>query len=309
MKYMMIVLLLTVCVAISACKKDKEVIVQPGVIPSKYDFTWTTEPRATDTIIFKANAPGDSRITWDFGDGSKQYSAVGGVIIKHVFNKGGTYKVSLVVDSLEIDKVLKDVVINEHTQYSIKGVLCTGDQVSFVSDNPDAKEYLWDFGDGTTSTDAAPTHVYNNKGVYKVSLKVDGEYYAKGQDTLRIYRKPEYTNQITKSWNWDITRKQYMPYYRYTETKTWVATFPVSYVNSLTVSVKMVDSNTIAIDTAVNYIFDDEASNEFASFYRSKSGGQLHYDAKKKQLWLHMATTVHSASTGSYTISYDGRTK
>jgi len=33
-------------------------------------------------------------------------------------------------------------------------------------------DYLWDFGDGTTSTDAAPTHTYAMDGIYTVTLEV-----------------------------------------------------------------------------------------------------------------------------------------
>lgn len=37
--------------------------------------------------------------------------------------------------------------------------------------------YLWDFGDGTTSTEASPTHVYTNTAIYEVGLTVN---YASG---------------------------------------------------------------------------------------------------------------------------------
>jgi PKD repeat protein len=30
--------------------------------------------------------------------------------------------------------------------------------------------YLWDFGDGTTSTEQAPVHVYETPGVYTVTF-------------------------------------------------------------------------------------------------------------------------------------------
>ena len=32
--------------------------------------------------------------------------------------------------------------------------------------------WLWDFGDGTTSTEQNPTHTYSTSGLYTVSLKV-----------------------------------------------------------------------------------------------------------------------------------------
>ncbi len=35
------------------------------------------------------------------------------------------------------------------------------------------KAYHWDFGDGGTSTEASPTHVYSTPGRYTVSLKLD----------------------------------------------------------------------------------------------------------------------------------------
>ncbi len=35
--------------------------------------------------------------------------------------------------------------------------------------------YLWDFGDGTTSTDMSPTHTYDSVGAYTVTLSVTGE--------------------------------------------------------------------------------------------------------------------------------------
>jgi len=48
-----------------------------------------------------------------------------------------------------------------------------GDAVAFSANasNPDFS-YLWDFGDGSTSTEVAPTHVYSRAGVFTVRLTV-----------------------------------------------------------------------------------------------------------------------------------------
>lgn len=46
--------------------------------------------------------------------------------------------------------------------------------VHFENKSTDATSYLWDFGDGTTSGEASPTHKYNGKGVYKVKLNAYG---------------------------------------------------------------------------------------------------------------------------------------
>ncbi|MFJ7243424.1 ThuA domain-containing protein [Kitasatospora sp. NPDC098652] len=41
-----------------------------------------------------------------------------------------------------------------------------------VDPNGEALTYLWDFGDGSTSTDANPTHTYTDKGTFKARLTV-----------------------------------------------------------------------------------------------------------------------------------------
>lgn len=40
----------------------------------------------------------------------------------------------------------------------------------FTNNSYDATSYLWDFGDGTTSSEKNPIHKYSGKGVYKVVL-------------------------------------------------------------------------------------------------------------------------------------------
>ena len=44
---------------------------------------------------------------------------------------------------------------------------------SFDPDNgPESLSFAWDFGDGSTSTDANPAHVFNSAGAYRVSLTI-----------------------------------------------------------------------------------------------------------------------------------------
>ncbi len=44
------------------------------------------------------------------------------------------------------------------------------DQVTFTNESADATSYAWDFGDGNTSTEENPTHVYMSAGTYAVKL-------------------------------------------------------------------------------------------------------------------------------------------
>ena len=66
-------------------------------------------------------------------------------------------------------------------------------EVEFTNLSQDGRAFLWDFGDGTTSTERGPSHIYAQPGVYAVQLTV-----FKGEDenprpvtstqTLVVYR-------------------------------------------------------------------------------------------------------------------------
>src|SRR3990167_963533 len=64
-----------------------------------------------------------------------------------------------------------------------------GESLSFNSDcSMDASSFEWDFGDGTTSTEANVTHTYNTAGSYTVTLMATSKNGKKMDET---------TNSIT----------------------------------------------------------------------------------------------------------------
>lgn len=65
--------------------------------------------------------------------------------------------------------------------------------VFFTSLSSNAVSYVWDFGDGTTSTDQNPTHIYTEIGEYTVTLAVAGDALCSSADTS------EYLITITDS--------------------------------------------------------------------------------------------------------------
>ena len=53
---------------------------------------------------------------------------------------------------------------------------CGGTTINFNNTSLFALEFEWDFGDSTTSTEASPSHTYNDMGTYTVTLRVaDGQ--------------------------------------------------------------------------------------------------------------------------------------
>ena len=49
---------------------------------------------------------------------------------------------------------------------------CDGLTVDFSSEGVSADYYIWDFGDGTTSSEVNPKHTYQEAGDYDVSLRL-----------------------------------------------------------------------------------------------------------------------------------------
>ena len=60
-------------------------------------------------------------------------------------------------------------------RFSVSGYeMPTPCTISFINTSANATSYLWDFGDGNTSTQFNPTHTYNFNGSFLLKLKVTG---------------------------------------------------------------------------------------------------------------------------------------
>ena len=112
---------------------------------------------------------------WDFGDGTT--SAVANPT--HVYPQVGNYTVKLSVTNLSgtntkstvtpLAVTLPPVPVPRFTASPASGYAPL--TVRFTNRTPGTVDsWLWDFGDGTTSTQANPTHVYTQVGNYTVTL-------------------------------------------------------------------------------------------------------------------------------------------
>jgi PKD repeat protein len=117
---------------------------------------------------------------WDFGDGGLGTGAAP----THAYVDAGEYTATLEVhDALgAVARATATVTVAQApgSPVAVVNGPYTGSEgvgVSFSaagSSDPagGALTYLWSFGDGTTATGVAPTHVYANDGTYQVSLRV-----------------------------------------------------------------------------------------------------------------------------------------
>ncbi len=59
--------------------------------------------------------------------------------------------------------------------FTYAGNMNSFESISFTSSTPGTVTYLWDFGDGSYSTEANPVHKYKRGGTFKVQLTVNAD--------------------------------------------------------------------------------------------------------------------------------------
>lgn len=86
---------------------------------------------------------------------------------------------SAVISGSDIAEVEEDNEVRENLTVDFelsKSVTCANEDVNFIVDlSSDDAELVWDFGDGTTSSDKNPSHSYINEGTYTVRLTASGK--------------------------------------------------------------------------------------------------------------------------------------
>jgi PKD repeat protein len=120
------------------------------------------------------------RYLWDFGDGTTE-------IIEnpeHIYEFTGTYTVELLVEDNEgltntyittctiIEKNNLPIPILNGPYYEKIGNPLEFDSSGSYDPDGSIIEYLWEFGDGITSTEETPIHIYTKTGEFDVKLTV-----------------------------------------------------------------------------------------------------------------------------------------
>jgi len=122
------------------------------------------------TVQFTDTSTGSpSTWDWDFGDGSVSTEQNP----SHVYTVAGVYTVTLSVNGGASTKTRTDyITVNiaaDFTGFPIEGEAPLSVVFTDTSTgSPDT--WLWEFGDGTTSTSHNPTHIYTTSGAYTIKL-------------------------------------------------------------------------------------------------------------------------------------------
>jgi len=109
---------------------------------------------------------------WEFEGGTPATSNAANPTVTYA--EAGTYQVSLQVANVlyEDEAVIDDYVTIQGNLTPVAAANADALTVTYTNTGDAGDSYLWDFGDGTTSTEANPTHTYQEEDIYTALLTV-----------------------------------------------------------------------------------------------------------------------------------------
>jgi gliding motility-associated-like protein len=113
--------------------------------------------------------------TWDFGDGTPRVITGYGPVT-HSFAAPGTYNVRLILPDTNYcnspDSITRQLRVAPlvKAQFETPPTGCSPYNALFNNTSLAGQSFSWNFGDGNTSTDVSPTHLYSNPGTYTITL-------------------------------------------------------------------------------------------------------------------------------------------
>ncbi|MGN6435651.1 MAG: PKD domain-containing protein [Agriterribacter sp.] len=162
------------------CTGTNTSTVKVGTPPSAVDFTVNSTGNCiSDVVDFSGTATGANEWMWDFGDGTTATEQNP----QHTYTDTGRFDVTLTAlnNGCPAAAVTKTGVVFKQApvaKFDFRLDCINRKAVAFIDSSiTDASltplSYLWEFGDGQTSTAATPgTHTYANYGSYQVQLTV-----------------------------------------------------------------------------------------------------------------------------------------
>jgi gliding motility-associated-like protein len=130
----------------------------------------------TVQFISKAKYVEPGTLLWDFGDNSTSKSSETNPT--YTYYEPGEYTVTLSgsnaigITASETKSYIINVYDNPRANFRVRQrmPIYMPDSVIFINESRGAVSYIWDFGDGTTSTEFEPKHAYTKAGEYTIKL-------------------------------------------------------------------------------------------------------------------------------------------
>jgi len=125
------------------------------------------------TINFENKSAHSNTYLWEFGDGSISNKPNP----NYTYYEPGKYKIKLTAvgaGGTDVHAQVNDVWVLPNSFFDLapKFVYVNDEAVNYFNLSDHGDTYLWNFGDGNTSTEFNPKHVYKEEGVFDVTLQV-----------------------------------------------------------------------------------------------------------------------------------------
>lgn len=150
-----------------------------------------------DTVYFANVSFGTpTAVFWDFGNGLTSTELNPPPMIYFTGDTPSIYTVSLIAtNNCGTDTLYRDIVVNPtdvNAFFNVDPVsACVGEAFCFESFSTIGAALEFDFGDGNTTSNPSPCHVYTTPGTYEVSLKVFGCGFDSIVATITVLPLPE----------------------------------------------------------------------------------------------------------------------
>jgi len=146
----------------------------------------------TTVYLTNTTTPGSWEFLWDFGDASRNYTRDPG---EHVYNTWGVYDIemewSTPMCSGSVTKQIEILPPKPEADFSSESSGCPPLLVNFSNNTLYAETYQWDFDDGSYSTEANPSHIFQESKSHHVKLVATG---LSGKDSaeqvITVFDKP-----------------------------------------------------------------------------------------------------------------------
>lgn len=167
-----IVAIIATVLTIQSCTKSSDSTTKQPSPTASFTFTASGDV-APETVTFTNTSSNATSSSWNFGDNTTSTS----ISPTHVFTTSGTYTVTLTVtNSSGTNSTSQIINVGNAVQTPIASFTYSGantfapDIVTFTNTSTNATSYLWNFGDGNTSTIVSPSHTFTTSGTFTVTL-------------------------------------------------------------------------------------------------------------------------------------------
>ena len=159
-----------------------------------FDVTPIEQQMPNSTVTVTNNTPGEGwDYTWLWDDGNITKAEDPG---SYTYAGSGEYDIKLIVSGEHCsDSTYRSISILTNLptiDYGPDAEGCPPLSVQFYNKSTEAQTFMWEFGDGSVSSEKEPEHTYYTSGEYKVKLTVYGPGgTAEAEDvTVKVYETP-----------------------------------------------------------------------------------------------------------------------